>query len=114
MRNQPLTVGGLIGFALILLVSCIGSSAPTSDGTETAFDPAKASANRTISLTVFAAASLTDAFQEIGHQFEATYPGTRVAFNFAGSQRLALQIEQGASSLSERKLWWPPSDDIAK
>ena len=47
-------------------------------------------------LTVFAAASLTDAFQEIGKGFEAAHPGVTVAFNFAGSQTLRTQIEQGA------------------
>jgi len=47
-------------------------------------------------LTVFAAASLTDAFRDIGQAFEALYPGVQVTFSFAGSQRLALQIEQGA------------------
>ncbi len=47
-------------------------------------------------LTVFAAASLTGAFQEIGGMFEQAHPGTRVSFNFAGSQQLATQLEQGA------------------
>jgi molybdate transport system substrate-binding protein len=47
-------------------------------------------------LTVFAAASLTDVFREISRAFEAIHPGTRVSLNFAGSQQLALQIEQGA------------------
>ena len=47
-------------------------------------------------LTVFAAASLAEAFQEIGKHFEAQQPGTQVRFNFAGSQQLAAQIEQGA------------------
>ena len=47
-------------------------------------------------LTVFAAASLTGAFQEIGGMFEHAHPGTRVSFNFAGSQQLATQLEQGA------------------
>ena len=47
-------------------------------------------------LTVFAAASLTGAFQEIGGMFERAHPGTRVRFNFAGSQQLATQLEQGA------------------
>jgi len=51
----------------------------------------------TRNLTVFAAASLTDAFQEIGKQFEIDHPGVRVAFDFAGSQTLRTQIEQGAS-----------------
>jgi molybdate transport system substrate-binding protein len=55
-------------------------------------------AGRATNLTVFAAASLTDAFQEIGQVFEAAQPGVRVIFNFAGSQQLALQIEQGAEA----------------
>jgi molybdate transport system substrate-binding protein len=47
-------------------------------------------------LTVYAAASLTDAFQELGRTLEASHPGLTVRFNFAGSQQLALQLEQGA------------------
>lgn len=47
-------------------------------------------------LTVFAAASLTEAFTAIGKQFEAANPGMKVTFNFAGSQQLAQQIIQGA------------------
>jgi len=47
-------------------------------------------------LNVFAAASLTDAFTEIGEKFEAANPGITVTFNFAGSQALRTQIEEGA------------------
>ncbi len=47
-------------------------------------------------LTVFAAASLTEAFTEIGRQFETEHPGVRVTFNFAGSQQLVQQLGQGA------------------
>jgi len=47
-------------------------------------------------LTVFAAASLTDAFSEIGHDFEAAHPAVTVTFNFAGSGTLRTQLEQGA------------------
>lgn len=47
-------------------------------------------------LTVYAAASLTEAFTEIGKAFEASHPDVRVAFNFGGSQNLRTQIEQGA------------------
>jgi molybdate transport system substrate-binding protein len=49
-------------------------------------------------LTVFAAASLTNAFTEIGKDFEAANPGVTVTFNFAGSQALRTQIEQGAAA----------------
>jgi molybdate transport system substrate-binding protein len=47
-------------------------------------------------LTVYAAASLTEAFGDLGRAFEKSHPGVRVRLNFAGSQVLATQIEQGA------------------
>jgi molybdate transport system substrate-binding protein len=47
-------------------------------------------------LTVSAAASLTNAFQEIGTGFEAANPGTKVQFNFAASGPLLQQIARGA------------------
>jgi len=49
-----------------------------------------------IVLTVMAAASLTEAFQELGELFEAQNPGIAVTFNFAGSQQLAAQLAEGA------------------
>lgn len=49
-------------------------------------------------LTVFAAASLTEAFTEIGKRLEATHRGLQVTYNFAGSQALRTQLEQGASA----------------
>ncbi|HEX6870247.1 MAG TPA: molybdate ABC transporter substrate-binding protein [Micromonosporaceae bacterium] len=47
-------------------------------------------------LTVFAAASLTESFTQLGKAFEAAHPGTRVTFNFGGSSTLANQINAGA------------------
>ena len=55
-----------------------------------------AAARQPATLTVFAAASLTEPFDEIGHQFEAQHPGVAIIFNFAGSQLLAQQIKDGA------------------
>lgn len=49
-------------------------------------------------LTVFAAASLTEAFTEIGEAFEAQHPGVNVVFNFAGSHALHTQIVEGAQA----------------
>jgi molybdate transport system substrate-binding protein len=73
----------------LLLLGCApaATQAPTSSPTAAAESKA---------LTVFAAASLIDAFTEIGRNFEAANPGTTVTFNFAGSQALQTQIEQGA------------------
>jgi len=47
-------------------------------------------------LAVSAASSLTDALREVGAAWERSRPGASVTFNFAGSQLLRAQIEQGA------------------
>lgn len=47
-------------------------------------------------VTVFAAASLTEAFTELGERFETANPDAKVTFNFAGSSALAKQITDGA------------------
>jgi molybdate transport system substrate-binding protein len=47
-------------------------------------------------LTVSAAASLTNAFKDIGTAFEAANPGTKVQFNFGASGALLQQIAKGA------------------
>jgi len=47
-------------------------------------------------ITVSAAASLTDAFKEIGPKFEAAKAGRTMRFNFAASGVLLQQIAQGA------------------
>ena len=47
-------------------------------------------------LNVFAAASLTDAFGELGKTFEKQNPGVKVRTTFAGSSTVLAQIQQGA------------------
>ena len=49
-------------------------------------------------LTVFAAASLADAFEDLAVDFEATNPGLDVILNFGASQALRTQIEEGAQA----------------
>jgi molybdate transport system substrate-binding protein len=84
------------------LVACGSSSAPASIAAlpismpETTVPSIVAPEPRT--LTVFAAASLTGAFSEIGHNFEAANPGVTVALNYAGSQTLSTQLIQGAAA----------------
>ena len=81
--NRKLKVRCLLLFGVILSVilsSCGGRN--VSSGART--------------LTVYAAASLTDAFTEIGEAFESSRSGVTVVFNFGGSQNLRTQIEQGA------------------
>lgn len=47
-------------------------------------------------VTVFAAASLAEAFGDIGRGFQQDHPGTTVTFNFGASSALAQQIVSGA------------------
>ncbi|GAB7041000.1 molybdate ABC transporter substrate-binding protein [Catenuloplanes niger JCM 9533] len=47
-------------------------------------------------LTVFAAASLTEAFDRIGQQLQARHPQLFVTVNYGGSSGLATQINEGA------------------
>jgi molybdate transport system substrate-binding protein len=75
--------------AVVLLVVALLAAACGSDN-----QPSGGSSTPT-EIKVFAAASLTGAFNELGPMFTANN-GTRVTFNFAGSQALATQIQQGA------------------
>jgi molybdate transport system substrate-binding protein len=73
---------------LVFLVAC-GTVPASSDEASRAATPA-------VELTVFAAASLTEAFTELGRDFEAANPAATVVLNFANSQQLAQQLGQGA------------------
>src|SRR5215469_2964048 len=78
---------------LLLLVgtlSACGSSNTAGSSTPTA------TLGPPVTLNVFAAASLTNAFKEIGQNFQKAHPNVTVTFNFAGSDALATQINQGA------------------
>ena len=90
MRLRVLSVLAVAGLAL---TACGSSSddAPA-DGT----GASSSGGGLTGSLTVFAAASLTDVFGQLGDELEADNPGLDVVFNFAGSSALATQLTQGA------------------
>ncbi|MGA7162011.1 MAG: molybdate ABC transporter substrate-binding protein [Bacteroidota bacterium] len=47
-------------------------------------------------VTVFAAASLNEAFGAMAGEYESANPGEKITFNFAGSQQLVQQIAEGA------------------
>ena len=53
----------------------------------------RAQSTSTHEITVSAAISLKDAFEEIGKTFMQKHPGTKVVFNFGASGDLARQIE---------------------
>lgn len=73
---------------LALAVVAVACTSPTDDDA--------ASGEVSGELVVFAAASLTDAFDELGDAFVAEHPDVEVVFNHAGSQTLASQINEGA------------------
>jgi molybdate transport system substrate-binding protein len=77
--------------AAVALAACSSTPATTAaaPGTSAAAKPSG-------SLVVFAATSLTDAFDKIGAQFEKANPCVHVKFNYNGSSSLATQITQGA------------------
>ncbi|MEU8246685.1 molybdate ABC transporter substrate-binding protein [Nonomuraea sp. NPDC048916] len=91
MRLPRWAIALPVALSIAGLSGC-GSGAPaTSTGSTPA--PAGGGAGE---VTVFAAASLTGTFTELGKIFEAAHPGTTVRFNFGSSATLAQQIAQGA------------------
>ena len=56
----------------------------------------KASSSKIVVVTVFAAASLTDLFQQAARSYSDSGHAGNVVFNFAGSQQLAGQLREGA------------------
>jgi molybdate transport system substrate-binding protein len=73
--------------ALVAAIASLSACAGSADGDVNA-------EQRT--LTVSAAASLTDAFSRIGKSFEVRHDGVTVTFNFGPSDGLAGQIDEGA------------------
>jgi molybdate transport system substrate-binding protein len=77
-----------------LVLFCSGCDMSSSSGAGAVVG--SVSSPKPVTLTVMAAASLTESFTEIGDLFEAQNPGVTVAFSFAGSQQLAQQLADGA------------------
>jgi molybdate transport system substrate-binding protein len=80
---------GAVVLAVAALLAACGSSTTGSTSST-------AGRHLSGSITVFAAASLTEAFGDIGTKFEHDHPGTTVTFDFGASSALAAQIGQGA------------------
>lgn len=76
----------VVGAVLTVALSACGAADEAEDGAE----------GPSGTLTVFAAASLTDVFTELGDQLMADHPDLEIRFNFAGSSALATQLTQGA------------------
>jgi molybdate transport system substrate-binding protein len=103
MRSKVLSIFLLA--ALLLTAACTTQAAtpePTAVPEEAAAvpveeEPTSAPVEPT-TLTVLAAASLTESFTDIGKAFKAQNEGVTVSLSFAGSQALAEQLGQGAEA----------------
>ncbi|HLR96836.1 MAG TPA: molybdate ABC transporter substrate-binding protein [Jiangellaceae bacterium] len=81
-------------FALVAATLLVATAA--CGGDEGSGDGEADGGGESSTLTVFAAASLTDSYEQIGEQFEAANDGVEVEFSFAGSSDLVAQIQSGA------------------
>jgi molybdate transport system substrate-binding protein len=86
MLRSRIRLAAVLAVAALVLAACGGGDDTSSGGSSVSPNEIK----------VFAAASLTAAFTKIGEDFTAANGGTKVTFNFAGSQALATQIRQSA------------------
>ncbi|WP_054811784.1 molybdate ABC transporter substrate-binding protein [Nocardia arizonensis] len=75
----------------VTAAALIASGCDSGDRTESA-----SADSVTGTVTVFAAASLTETFTELGKRFEAAHPGVKVVYSFGASSALAEQINQDA------------------
>jgi molybdate transport system substrate-binding protein len=85
--RRILQVAGASAAALLTLSACSSAT-----GSDKGSSPGKPSGT----VTVFAAASLEESFKTLGKTFEKEHPGTKVTFNFGGSDTLAASITSGA------------------
>ncbi|EFF89920.1 molybdate ABC transporter, periplasmic molybdate-binding protein [Streptomyces sp. e14] len=94
-RTRTLQVAGA-GAAALLALSACSSSDDSSDGSSSPSAGASGASKLSGTVTVFAAASLKESFTTLGKEFEQQHPGTKVSFNFGGSDTLAASITSGA------------------
>lgn len=82
-------------FVIVLLLASVVGCADGKAGQDHITD-AHAKSKETVTLTVSAAVSLTEALEEIKMNFEKNHPDVKLSFNFGSSGALKQQIEQGA------------------
>lgn len=79
--------------SLVLAAACGSDSAKT---TSAGPGPSSTAPGLSGPLTVFAAASLTEAFDDLGIALKTSDPGLSLRYSFAGSGALVTQVQQGA------------------
>jgi molybdate transport system substrate-binding protein len=91
------TVAALSALA-VLVAGCSSSKPAAAGGSSTVPNNTPSAPTLKGSIVVFAASSLTAAFNALGKAFEAAHPGTHVTFDYGASSALAVQINQGAAA----------------
>ena len=95
-RPRRQLLGVLAGLTLALSACSSSPSTKASTGPATTAAPTTTAAPIGGALSVFAAASLTGAFDSAKTTLTAANPGLSITYNFAGSNTLVSQIQQGA------------------
>lgn len=96
--SVPFKKALLLAAALALVTALGGCGDEDREGDTVSTSATQGAPSVSGSITVFAAASLTNAFGDMATAFEDANPEASVRFNFAGSQELRTQMEQGAEA----------------
>ncbi len=109
--NNPKTATPASTISSVASVAAVKTASPVAPATAAALatpartplstparpaSPSPAAAAVSGAIIVFAAASLTDVFNQLGDAFKKAKPGVTIKFNFAGSSALRTQLAQGA------------------
>ncbi|HTL87025.1 MAG TPA: molybdate ABC transporter substrate-binding protein [Acidimicrobiia bacterium] len=86
----------MLALCIVVGAGCGSSSKSGSGATTTAAGASSSGSKLTGALNVFAASSLTDAFTDVKTKLEGENSGLSITNNYAGSQALVTQIQQGA------------------
>jgi molybdate transport system substrate-binding protein len=91
-RRRPAVAAGSVA---LVTASMLAGCASSGGSAASSPSPNEADAAPTM-VTVFAAASLTEAFDTLATRFEAEHPNVDVVLSFGGSAGLAQQVVEGA------------------
>jgi molybdate transport system substrate-binding protein len=99
MRKKESVVKKLLSsvFAVALCVALLAGCGGSGTAATTSSSPPVAEANP-VTLNVFAAASMTEALNEIAELYKVENPEVTLVFNFDSSGKLQTQIENGAEA----------------
>jgi molybdate transport system substrate-binding protein len=89
VKLPRLILPGALVLLIVILAGCGGTTSSSSTSTPTA-------TTAPVSLKIYAASSLTDAFGAIKTAYQAAHPNVSITYNFDGSQTLEQQLANGA------------------